>query len=119
MAKSPFDNSILWAAPDIHKLILLSILLNDDSIMFTINKFGQNTDIDANETEDIWTPGGTMIYTTAAEQVSLVSTSTSDDVGGYRGHHYEDTRSGWRLCNIRGRCYFRRNYTRSHHCFLP
>lgn len=43
---------------------------------------GINFDIDSGTEEDLWVPGGSLVYLSSAETMNIVSTSTSDDVGG-------------------------------------
>lgn len=45
------------------------------------NKFGYNNDVDTG-TETIWEPGGLFVAPTSAQTLTIVSTSTDDDVGG-------------------------------------
>ena len=47
-----------------------------------VNKFGANRDIDAGETEDIWSTGGNRVYLTNAETMSCVSSSVNDAAAG-------------------------------------
>jgi hypothetical protein len=48
---------------------------------FVIQKFGENDDIDASQTEDIWSMGGTRPIPGAAETFNITSTSDNDHSG--------------------------------------
>ena len=51
-----------------------------DDVLF-VRKFGRANDIDANETADIWSTGGTKTTFTAAEKINIVSDDANDDFG--------------------------------------
>lgn len=53
----------------------------DDQHIFRLVKFAHNEDVDAAVAEDIWAAGGKMTYPTAAETLTVVSSSTADDSG--------------------------------------
>lgn len=48
----------------------------------SVNKFGQNTDVDSAAVEDIWDVGGPWNEPTASQVYTFTSTSTADDSGG-------------------------------------
>lgn len=48
----------------------------------SVNKFGENTDIDTAAAEDIWTGGGTWVAPTAARTHDIVSTDAADTSAG-------------------------------------
>lgn len=48
----------------------------------SVNKFGQNTDVDSAAVEDIWDVGGVWNEPTASQVYTFTSTSTADDSGG-------------------------------------
>lgn len=45
------------------------------------NKFGTNATVAANATEDVWTKGGLYPFLTSAQNLTVVSDSTEDNVG--------------------------------------
>lgn len=47
-----------------------------------IHKFGRNADIDSAAAETIWDAGGTYVWPTTSEPLSVVSDSTDDDAAG-------------------------------------
>lgn len=51
-----------------------------------IRKFGQNTDIDSGQIQDIWDGGGIYQWMTSAAQLELVSTSANDTPGNIGAH---------------------------------
>jgi hypothetical protein len=72
------DNDSLVVRPSDRELeVSRGLILGHTSI----NKFGNNADIDAG-TEDIWATGGTWIAPTAATTVAFVSSSTADTSAG-------------------------------------
>ncbi len=48
----------------------------------SVNKFGQNADVDSAAVEDIWDVGGVWNEPTASQVYTFTSTSTDDDSGG-------------------------------------
>ena len=62
--------------------IALFSAYEDDPSTFRIVKFGFNLDLDAAAVEDIWSVGGKFVRPTAAQTLTVVSSSTDDDVGG-------------------------------------
>lgn len=47
-----------------------------------INRFASNKDVDSGLEQDIWTVGGTRVYLTAAENMSVISSSSKDSASG-------------------------------------
>ncbi len=73
------DADALIVRPSFTQLDLTRGLISGSS---TVNKFGQNPDIDAGQTEDIWGVGGTFTPPTSAGTVSFVSSSANDASAG-------------------------------------
>ncbi len=48
------------------------------NVAFTLDKFGENLDIDST-TEDVWVPGGTKEEQTTSGTIEILSSSTADD----------------------------------------
>lgn len=48
----------------------------------TWTKWGYNADVDAAASETVWSTGGNPTFLSAASTITLVSSSTNDDVGG-------------------------------------
>jgi len=46
-----------------------------------VNKYGYNDDLDQNVAEDLWSAGGTYIFSTTAFNFVVASTSIADDAG--------------------------------------
>ena len=54
----------------------------------TIDRFGFNTQIDAGAVETIWMAGGSYVWATAAETLTVVSSSAADDKDAGTGAQY-------------------------------
>jgi len=82
MAQEPYDNTIVYSQERFEKLIFRAKTLPIPNVLFTVNKFGANPDVDAGQTEDIWDAGGVRALPGAAETFIITSSSVNDAAAG-------------------------------------
>lgn len=82
MAQSPTDNSLIWGSKSIDELARLASLEQAGDLILSIRKFAEIGGLDTVTEEDIWDAGGQLSFLSSAETMSIVSTSTNDDVAG-------------------------------------
>jgi hypothetical protein len=81
MAEAPSLSELMntyYADPDFGSVVSLG---KRDGIR-TWTKWGYNADVDTAAEEMVWSVGGDMTFLTTASTLSVVSSSTADDVGG-------------------------------------